>query len=160
MSPIVRDIKFRAVVFKPFLKAQKNSPFQGKSYPKPLPAAPRPASEAASGNPRNPASHLWGGGLGAQKAGLRPEIPHHLVAWVCNFWAHPDLPHPRLHFYSTPMESVCMAPLSMGLSWPEYWSGMPCPPSGDLPHPGIKLASLTSPASAGGFLTRRWVLYQ
>ena len=30
------------------------------------------------------------------------------------------------------------APLSMGFSWQEYWSGLPCPPPGDLPHPGIK----------------------
>ena len=30
------------------------------------------------------------------------------------------------------------APLSMGLSRQEYWSGLPCPPSGDLPDPGIK----------------------
>ena len=30
------------------------------------------------------------------------------------------------------------APLSMGLSRQEYWSGLPCPPPGDLPHPGIE----------------------
>ena len=35
----------------------------------------------------------------------------------------------------------------------EYWSGLPLPPPGDLPHPGIELASLTSPALAGGFFT-------
>ena len=33
------------------------------------------------------------------------------------------------------------APLSMGLSRQEYWSGLPCSPSGDLPDPGIKLVS-------------------
>ena len=37
----------------------------------------------------------------------------------------------------------------MGFSRQEYWSGLPCPPSGDLPDPGIKPASLTSPALAG-----------
>ena len=31
------------------------------------------------------------------------------------------------------------APLSMGFSRQEYWSGLPCPPSGDLPNPGIDL---------------------
>ena len=31
------------------------------------------------------------------------------------------------------------APLSMGFSRQEYWSGLPCPPPGDLPDPGIKL---------------------
>ena len=30
------------------------------------------------------------------------------------------------------------APLSMGLSWQEYWSGLPCPPPGDLANPGIE----------------------
>ena len=29
------------------------------------------------------------------------------------------------------------SPLSMGLSWQEYWSGLPVPPPGDLPNPGI-----------------------
>ena len=31
-----------------------------------------------------------------------------------------------------------------------YWSGLLCPPSGDLPDPEIKTVSLTSPALAGG----------
>ena len=30
------------------------------------------------------------------------------------------------------------APYSMGFSRQEYWSGLPCPPPGDLPNPGIK----------------------
>ena len=38
------------------------------------------------------------------------------------------------------------APLSMGFSRQEYWSGLPCPPPGDLPDPGIEPASLASPA--------------
>ena len=45
------------------------------------------------------------------------------------------------------------APLSMGFSRQEYWSGLPCPPPGDLPHPGIKPKSFTFPALAGGFFT-------
>ena len=45
------------------------------------------------------------------------------------------------------------APLSMGFSRQEYWSGLPCPSPGDLPHPGINPTSLTSPALAGGFFT-------
>ena len=36
------------------------------------------------------------------------------------------------------------APLSMGFSRQEYWSGLPCPPRGDLPDPGIKPTSLVS----------------
>ena len=46
------------------------------------------------------------------------------------------------------------APLSMGFSRQEYWSGLPCPSPGDLPDSGIKLASLTS-ALAGSFFTTR-----
>ena len=37
-------------------------------------------------------------------------------------------------------------PLSMGFSRQEYWSGLPCPPPGDLPHPGIFPMSPASPA--------------
>ena len=33
---------------------------------------------------------------------------------------------------------ACQAPLSVGFSRQEYWSGSPCPPPGDLPHPGIE----------------------
>ena len=32
--------------------------------------------------------------------------------------------------------------LSMGYSRQEHWSGLPCPPPGDLPNPGIESASL------------------
>ena len=39
----------------------------------------------------------------------------------------------------------------MGFSRQEYWSGLPCPPPGDLPNPGMEPASLMSPALAGGF---------
>ena len=46
------------------------------------------------------------------------------------------------------------APLSMGFSRQEYWNGLPFPPPGNLPNPGIKPVSLMSPALAGGFLTK------
>ena len=45
------------------------------------------------------------------------------------------------------------APLSVGFSRQEYWSGLPCPPPGDLPNPGIKPTSPTPPALASGRLT-------
>ena len=41
----------------------------------------------------------------------------------------------------------------MGFSRQEYWSGLPCPSPRDLPNPGIKPTSLTSPALAGRFFT-------
>ena len=45
------------------------------------------------------------------------------------------------------------APLSMGFPRQEYWSGLPCPPPGDLTDPGIKPTSLMSPALAGRLFT-------
>ena len=42
------------------------------------------------------------------------------------------------------------APLSLGFSRQECWSGLPCPPPGDLPDPGMEPGS---PALAGGFFT-------
>ena len=45
------------------------------------------------------------------------------------------------------------APLSIRFSRQEYWSGLPCPPPGDLPNPGIKHMSLMSPALPGRFFT-------
>ena len=50
-----------------------------------------------------------------------------------------------------PMDYSLPAPLSMGFSRLEYWSGLPCPPPGDLPNPGIKLVTLKSSALAGRF---------
>ena len=45
---------------------------------------------------------------------------------------------------------ACQTPLSMAFPRQEYWKGLPFPPPGDLPDPGIKPAS---PALAGGFFT-------
>ena len=47
----------------------------------------------------------------------------------------------------------CQAPLYVGFCRQEYWGGLPCPPPGDLPGPGIKPASLKSPALTGEFFT-------
>ena len=48
---------------------------------------------------------------------------------------------------------ACQAPLSMGFSRQEYWSGLPCPPPGDLLDPGIKPMSSMSLVLAGKFFT-------
>ena len=45
------------------------------------------------------------------------------------------------------------APLSMGISRQEYWSGFPFPSPRDLPNPGIEPESFMSPALAGRFFT-------
>ena len=39
---------------------------------------------------------------------------------------------------ATPWTVACQAPLSLGFSKQEYWSGLPCPPPGNLPDPGIE----------------------
>ena len=57
-----------------------------------------------------------------------------------------------VQLFATPWTVARQAPLSMGFSRQEYWSGLPCPP-GDLPDPGIEPASPASPALAGGFFT-------
>ena len=51
--------------------------------------------------------------------------------------------------FETLWSVACQAPLSMGFSRQEYWSGLPCPPPGDRPHPGMKPPSLRFPALAG-----------
>ena len=48
---------------------------------------------------------------------------------------------------------ACQAPLSMGFSRQEYWSGLPFPSPGELLNPGIEPESLMSPALAGKFFT-------
>ena len=52
---------------------------------------------------------------------------------------------------ASPWAVARQAPLSMGLPRQEYWSRLPFPSLGDLPDPGIKPASLVSPALAGGY---------
>ena len=59
--------------------------------------------------------------------------------------------HVRL--FVNPWTVAYQAPLSMGFSRQGYWYGLPFPSQGDLPDPGIELASLLSPALGGGFFT-------
>ena len=52
--------------------------------------------------------------------------------------------------FATPWTMACQAPLSMGFSKQEDWSGLPCHSPGDLPKPGMEPSS---PALTGGFFT-------
>ena len=61
----------------------------------------------------------------------------------------------RVLLCATPWTVAHLVSLSVGFSKQEYWSGLPCTPSGDLPKPGIALESLMSPALASGFFTTR-----
>ena len=59
----------------------------------------------------------------------------------------------RVQVFAAPWPVARQAPLSMGFSRQEYWSGLPFPPLGDLPDPGIEPLSLASPALAGRLFT-------
>ena len=63
------------------------------------------------------------------------------------------------HFqlFETPWTIAHPAPLSMGLSRQEHWSGLPFPLPGDLADPGMELASPEVPALTGGSLPLSYV---
>ena len=54
----------------------------------------------------------------------------------------------RIPLFETPWTVLCQACFSVrGISQAEYWSGLPFPPPGDLPDPGIEPRSPESPES-------------
>ena len=57
--------------------------------------------------------------------------------------------------FATLWTTAHQVPISMKFSRQEYWSGLPCHLSGDLPAPWMELASHMSFALARGFLTTR-----
>ena len=59
----------------------------------------------------------------------------------------------HVQLFATLWTVACQAPLSMGFSRQEYWSGVPCPPPGDLSDSGIEPRSLGSPLLVGEFFT-------
>ena len=62
----------------------------------------------------------------------------------------------RVQLFATLWTVTHQAPLSTGCSRQEYWSGLPCPPPGDLPDPGIEPrfpALQTISYTAGRFFT-------
>ena len=63
--------------------------------------------------------------------------------WACSVLTNSATPHAVAH----------QAPLSMGFSRQEYWSGLPFPAPGDLPNLEMEPMSPVSPALAGGFFT-------
>ena len=89
-------------------------------------------------------------------------------AGLCNFGIGKvkvkSLSHVRL--LATPWTVAYQAPLSMGFSRQEYWSGLPFPSSGDLPDPGIKprcpalqADALTSEPISGAEKIRKQLMY-
>ena len=58
---------------------------------------------------------------------------------------------------TTPWTIIHQAPLSMGFSRHEYWSGLPCPPPGDLSNPGIEpLSPASTTLHVGSLLLNHW----
>ena len=70
----------------------------------------------------------------------------------CSPWGHKESDTTEWLNY-TDWTVAHQAPLSMGFSKQEYWSGLPCPLPGDLLDPGIKPKFLMSLALAGMFFT-------
>ena len=73
-------------------------------------------------------------------------FPHYKHVCMLSHFSH-------VRFCATLWTVARQAPLSIGFSRQEYWSGLPCSPTGDLPNPGIEPASFMSPALASGFFT-------
>ena len=57
----------------------------------------------------------------------------------------------RAQLFATPWTVAYQAPPSVGFSRQEYWSGLPFPPPGDLPNPGIEPGSPALQADAVAF---------
>ena len=74
-------------------------------------------------------------------------ISKHLVVGLCVY----VLSHfSRVQHFAALWAVALQAPLSVGFSRQEYWTGLPCPLPGDLPDPGIKPES---PSLTGEFFT-------
>ena len=78
-----------------------------------------------------------------------------LSAYVLSRFSHVQL-------FVTLWTVAHLASLSKGFSRQEYWSGLSCPPPGNLTEVGIEPASPTSPALAGRFFTTSftWEVYK
>ena len=87
-----------------------------------------------------------------------PPFPRGVI-WLCVKHAVTEQSYTdvlsRVQLFVTPWSLARQAPLSMGFSRQEYWSGLPCPPQRDLPNPEIEPTSVTSPALADAFSTTR-----
>ena len=80
----------------------------------------------------------------------------------CPFPVLPDIGFTRyvcvlshIWLFATTWTIAHKAPLPMGFTRQEYWSGLPFPSPGYLPNSGIKPKSLQSPTLADGFFTNR-----
>ena len=71
-----------------------------------------------------------------------------------------------VQLFATPWTIACQAPLSMGFSRQEYWSGLPFPSPGYLPDPGFEPRSPALQADSleseplGGIPNKLIILYK
>ena len=102
---------------------------------RPNPQRPSSPGPGPSASPRAPSTRLRAGLL--QKRG---EQPHAVPACSCSGSVTPGVSDS-----ATPWAVARQAPLSVGFSRQGYWSGMPCPPPGGLPSPGLAHCPLNHP---------------
>ena len=77
-----------------------------------------------------------------EKAGAREGVRGEVTAAVkASCWSLS-----RVQLFVTSWTVAPQALLSVEFSRQEYWSGLPCPPPGDLPNPGIEPGSPASQA--------------
>ena len=99
------------------------------------------SSEVLSG------ADCWGC-ISVQWQGMLGSISHICCGCVvAEWWCACPCSHPVASLCAILWTVACQAPLSMGFSRQEHWSGLPCPPPGDLSNPGITPTSSVSPAS-------------
>ena len=67
---------------------------------------------------------------------------------VTEYCMHPKL----LQVFVTPRTVAQQTPLSMEFSRQECWSGLPCPPPGDLPSPGVEPVPSVTPSLQADYL--------
>ena len=93
---------------------------------------------------------------GLQSMGSQSDMTERLIHTqlylrsTCVCWS---LSHVQL--CAIPWTVARQAPLPMGFCRQEYWSGLPCPPPGDLPDPGIEPGSPTLQADSAIWATRK-----
>ena len=132
-------------------------------FPRPVLFSPSEYTEGLY-FPQFSSPQLWKGGVGSGTwivlasrvcsevttvtSGWKPRMP---VETSPALWGACSVVSVRL--FVTPWTAAPQAPLSMGFSRQEYWSGLQFPSPGALPDTGIKPTSRTSPALAGEFFT-------
>ena len=117
---------------------QPSHPLSSPSPPAPIPPSIRVFSNESTLRMRWP--KYWSFSFSISPSNAHPGLISFRMDWLDLLAVQGTLSH--VQFFATLWTVVCQAPLSMGFSRKEYWSGLPCPPPGDPPSPGIELTSL------------------